>query len=585
MAYDYKNAIKATLEYLNIQDNDITYIENTNERGFIYELEDEKIVIFIAPIGCKKNNTQNWIDTRDSGVKERKITYKYAVDNSYKYFFLCVNSEQERYKDFFFSIESNEEKISDISFRKKESVKGTGTQVNIPRQFIPKRKFERICTDKGVWISAIKKDYINDYLMLFDNRLYDESFYKNTSSIEENKLGEKIDIKEQTNIGYNKIFYGIPGCGKSYTIDAMLNHKPGFEDEAIKNKITTRADESDVIRTTFYLDYSNSDFIGQIYPCVEKEEVKNSDGSIGYKNLVTYKRIPGPFTKALLRAYQHLIDNDSSQVYLIIEEINRGNAAAIFGDVFQLLDRKNGDSEYPINNEFIESYLKENLENIDNLPPEYNLERIIIPHNLTIFATMNTSDQNVFPLDTAFKRRWKRERVVNDWDRADNELKKMYIPFSNITWEQFAKTINGEMISRSLKRDAPISEDKQMGTYFATKDMLTDKSYSEKKEKKLSLDEDLVKLNNFENNVLDYLYNDVTKFDHSILFENQLYSADAIYERMNRYASSILNNLDNKEGTEKVETKCLFSDVLDNEITDKMVRNSLKVDGKNEKEN
>lgn len=295
--------------------------------------------------------------------------------------------------------------------------------------------------------------------------------------------------------GYNKIFYGIPGCGKSYKIDAMLNHKPEFVDEAIKNKIVKKADESDIIRTTFYLDYSNSDFIGQIYPCVEKVEVSNDDGSVDYKSIVTYKRIPGPFTKALLRAYQHLIDKDKSQVYLIIEEINRGNAAAIFGDTFQLLDRKNGDSEYPINNEFIESYLKENLDNIESLPSSYNLEKIMIPHNLTIFATMNTSDQNVFPLDTAFKRRWNRERITNDWGKVGH-IKGMYIPYTDITWENFAKTINKEMISQSIKKDAPISEDKQMGAYFASEDMLTDGP----------MEKDDVKLSNFENNILPELF-------------------------------------------------------------------------------
>lgn len=375
---------------------------------------------------------------------------------------------------------------------------------------------------------------------------------------------EKVNTNNNdiSGIGYNKIFYGIPGCGKSYKIDAMLNHKPEFVDEAIKNKIAKKADESDIIRTTFYLDYSNSDFIGQIYPCVEKVEVNNDDGSVDYKSIVTYKRIPGPFTKALLRAYQHLIDKDNSQVYLIIEEINRGNAAAIFGNTFQLLDRKNGDSEYPINNEFIESYLKENLKNIESLPSNYNLERIMIPHNLTIFATMNTSDQNVFPLDTAFKRRWNRERITNDWENVGH-IKDMYVPYTDITWENFAKTINKEMISQSIKKDAPISEDKQMGAYFANEDMLTDGP----------MEKDDVKLSNFENNILDYLYNDVTKFDHSILFEKQLNSIDNIYERINLYIDAI-----NETGAEQAESKCVFNKVFVDEITEQMLGFVTKAD-------
>ena len=405
---------------------------------------------------------------------------------------------------------------------------------------------------------AIKAENVSDELKKLNNHFYKEST---------NTVVKFDQVVEQNNafndsIGFNKIFYGIPGCGKSYKIDAMLNHKPEFVDESIKNKIVKKANESDIIRTTFYLDYSNSDFIGQIYPCVEKVEVNNDDGSVDYKSIVTYKRIPGPFTKALLRAYQHLIDKDNSQVYLIIEEINRGNAAAIFGDTFQLLDRKNGDSEYPINNEFIESYLKENLDNIESLPPSYNLEKIMIPHNLTIFATMNTSDQNVFPLDTAFKRRWNRERITNDWENVGH-IKDMYVPYTDITWENFAKTINKEMISQSINKDAPISEDKQMGAYFANEDMLTDEP----------MEKDDVKLSNFENNILDYLYNDVTKFDHSILFEKQLNSIDNIYERINLYIDAI-----NETGAEQAESKCVFNKVFVDEITEQMLGFVTKAD-------
>ena len=405
---------------------------------------------------------------------------------------------------------------------------------------------------------SIKTENVSDELKKLNNHFYKESA---------NTVVKFDQVVEQNNafndsIGFNKIFYGIPGCGKSYKIDAMLNHKPEFVDEAIKNKIVKKANESDIIRTTFYLDYSNSDFIGQIYPCVEKVEVNNDDGSVDYKSIVTYKRIPGPFTKALLRAYQHLIDKDNSQVYLIIEEINRGNAAAIFGDTFQLLDRKNGDSEYPINNEFIESYLKENLDNIESLPPSYNLEKIMIPHNLTIFATMNTSDQNVFPLDTAFKRRWNRERITNDWENVGH-IKDMYVPYTDITWENFAKTINKEMISQSINKDAPISEDKQMGAYFANEDMLTDEP----------MEKDDVKLSNFENNILDYLYNDVTKFDHSILFEKQLNSIDNIYERINLYIDAI-----NETGAEQAESKCVFNKVFVDEITEQMLGFVTKAD-------
>lgn len=224
-------------------------------------------------------------------------------------------------------------------------------------------------------------------------------------------------------------------------------------------------------------------------------------------------------------------------VYLVIEEINRGNAAAIFGDVFQLLDRLKednedgrvvGDSEYPISNAFIEGYFDrvnkkaEQSEGVKKI--NFKKGKIIIPHNLTILATMNTSDQNVFPLDTAFKRRWDREKVVTEWSDVNN-IKYMYIPCSSITWKQFVTTINQKMLQESQNGDVSVSEDKQIGPYFVHESMLSaTKNTGGKKE-----------LTAFVNNVLDYLYNDVTKFDHSILFDKKIYTYDTFYELMEEY--------------------------------------------------
>ena len=296
-----------------------------------------------------------------------------------------------------------------------------------------------------------------------------------------------------TQMGYNKIFYGIPGCGKSWHIE---------------NRVLENVDKvNDVFRTTFYLDYSNSDFIGQIYP-----KVVNND--------VVYEFVPGPFTKALERAYRC----PDKMIYLVIEEINRGNAAAIFGDTFQLLDRlkenkglyQKGDSEYPITNQFIEDYLTKQGQYNSN-------KKIYIPNNLTILATMNTSDQNVFPLDTAFKRRWDRERVVGDWNKCT--FKDKFIPFTDITWEKFADDVNQQILN---DEEGIISEDKQMGPFFATVDMFVDQAYCENNEdNKKALDK-------FINNVIDYLFNDVSKFNHEIIFDKDLKSFDALDKQINK---------------------------------------------------
>lgn len=347
----------------------------------------------------------------------------------------------------------------------------------------------------------------NAYLSQILSTLFDFRDSQDDAEIEE-------DEDESDEVGCNKIFYGVPGCGKSWYVEHVL---------------LNGIDEKNKFRTTFYLDYSNSDFVGQIYPSINK----GIDSKGNQTSKVDYIRNPGPFTKALARAY-----STKQHVYLVIEEINRGNAAAIFGDLFQLLDRLQedkkdgriaGDSEYPINNEFIEGYLKEAKDSEGNpiniqIPAE--ISKIYIPHNLTIYATMNTSDQNVFPLDTAFKRRWQRERVVTDWSDVADELKNAYVPGTDIKWQDFVQKINEAIVEPS--DSGTISEDKQLGAYFVNKDMLTITPFNMDTTDK----EEQNKIRNFINNVIDYLYNDVTKFDHKKLFNDKLTSYEKTYENV-----------------------------------------------------
>lgn len=371
------------------------------------------------------------------------------------------------------------------------------------------RAYEDVYTEletREKYIYYLIEDHRDERIVYSYNRSNKNSLNANSSN-GNSTSADHVANGDSNNkkVGYNKIFYGIPGCGKSYHVE---------------NKVLKDVNKKDnVFRTTFYLDYSNSDFIGQIYPHVEDEKV-------------TYEPIPGPFTKALERAL-----STDEMVYLVIEEINRGNAAAIFGDTFQLLDRLKkdnpdgrlvGDSEYPISNAFIEGYFDKRNKDIEKSGGvnkiKFTKGRIIIPHNLTILATMNTSDQNVFPLDTAFKRRWDREKVVTEWSEV-GDIKKMYIPCSSITWEQFATTINNKMLQESQSGDVAISEDKQMGPYFIHENMLS-------KVENTGTNDDLIA---FVSNVLDYLYNDVTKFDHSILFDKNIISYDMLYEKMRVY--------------------------------------------------
>ena len=207
--------------------------------------------------------------------------------------------------------------------------------------------------------------------------------------------------------GENVLLYGVPGSGKSWTIEHEYC-KPG----------------SIVERLVFHPDYTYSDFIGQILPAVAE------DGQ------VSYKFTPGPFTNILREAY----NNPGKEYILIIEEINRGNAPAIFGEVFQLLDRKVeirdidddgypiGTSEYGITNMNIaeEMYGKDR-----------KTEKVRIPSNLSIIGTMNTSDQNVFTLDTAFQRRWDMRLIENDFSNVDPTLADAEILDTTVTWRNF----------------------------------------------------------------------------------------------------------------------------------------------------
>ena len=196
---------------------------------------------------------------------------------------------------------------------------------------------------------------------------------------------------------------------------------------------------------------------------------------------VSYDFVPGPFTNVLKNAY-----NDPSGKYiLVIDEINRGNAPAIFGEVFQLLDRDNdGNSDYDINNADIAEkvYGKNNAD-----------KPIKIPSNLWIVATMNTSDQNVFTLDTAFQRRFSMQLIENKFD-SSHSYKDNKILDTDVSWQTFCEAINEAITENS--GEVSSMEDKRLGVYFITENELKDKKL-------------------FAYKVLKYLWDDVFKFDKS----------------------------------------------------------------------
>lgn len=294
---------------------------------------------------------------------------------------------------------------------------------------------------------------------------------------------ELFDYATTKGIATNMIFFGTPGCGKSYHIEHDILGKDKTTKEYTGDFL-----KENIIRTTFYQDYSYTDFVGQILPKIVK-------GAEGEKDTVEYIFNPGPFTLALIQA----ISNPTKKVALVVEEINRGNAPAIFGDIFQLLDRdENNISEYGIVNVSMIDYLNDFTFTVDGVKKTYKFTEIKIPGNLYIYATMNTSDQNVYTLDTAFVRRWDREKIKNTFAKCTFKGKK--VPGMDCTWQKFVDDINACIASHL--EDLQVNEDKQIGAFFVKESLL-----SESAEK-------------FAYKVFDYLWNDVAKLDHGIFFNH-----------------------------------------------------------------
>ena len=300
------------------------------------------------------------------------------------------------------------------------------------------------------------------------------------------------------------IYYGVPGSGKSHEI----KHK--LEEEY---KIPEEKQDVFVERTVFHPEYTNADFIGQIMP-------KLVQGKTDF----VFK--PGPFTSILKKA---LCDSQNRYV-LVIEEINRGNAAAIFGELFQLLDRiddaskttsHNGSlntygkgwSEYFVMNSEINNYIRDSDDTFDGKALDINgihfsaNTGIRLPPNLSILATMNTSDQNVFTLDNAFQRRWDMkliENVFGDTEEEINQRNAFVDSAKQIIWEKFQTAINIKI--GKMSEDAGLSsmEDKRLGCWFV---------------KAIKLGNDyIISKDLFAEKVLKYLWDDAFKFCREKVF-------------------------------------------------------------------
>lgn len=354
------------------------------------------------------------------------------------------------------------------------------------------------------------------------------------------------NTKPQSNKAFplQQIYYGAPGTGKSFDIDRITK-------------------TYSTIRTTFHPDSDYSTFVGAYKPTMTKSKVYGAQGPVldngseVEENRITYTFIKQAFLKAYLGAWKKYAEggDEVQPQFLVIEEINRGNCAQIFGDLFQLLDRSsNGFSTYPIE---ADADLQKEIENAFNEEYEYKIEGdldvagavkgytsnygkslsediksgrvLLLPNNLYIWATMNTSDQSLFPIDSAFKRRWdwKYVRITNGYERDEEGHFKLddqgqRVPLNwqikvdaetKFDWWNFIQAINEKIA------DATSSDDKKLGYFFC----------------KPQGDSKTIDAETFVGKVIFYLWNDVFKDEDADIFKlgaksptfDQFYTEDA----------------------------------------------------------
>lgn len=394
-----------------------------------------------------------------------------------------------------------------------------GSEIYSNQIFIQQMKSQLNLSDDACW-------FVSDISIRNQNELILKTTIVNPNGSEEyedtaslHAAWESLDITlidKDTDIGKerNRIIFGAPGTGKSHKL----------EDDS-------KQFGENMERVTFHPNYSYAQFVGTYKP-IQGENPTD----------IKYEYVPGPF----MRTYVNALNNPEEKFLLLIEEINRANVAAVFGDIFQLLDRKNGVSEYPIaTSEDIKKHLLEKLDclknqDINELSDEEKkmyLE-MKIPENMYIWATMNSADQGVFPMDTAFKRRWEFEYISVNEPEQVAKIEKYVIPMCAnteqgyyVNWNDLRTRINSILID-----NCKVNEDKLLGPFFISKNVLDDiKANKDEKDRILAIDKEyrsdednnilaeickkeISYMKAFESKVIMYLFEDVMKMRAEKIF-------------------------------------------------------------------
>lgn len=393
------------------------------------------------------------------------------------------------------------------------------------------------------------KVYFEYFINIFDSRPYMNSSNNNNIDV----------VKTNINQPLQQIYYGAPGTGKSHATNEVTSYYP------------------DTVRTTFHPDSDYSTFVGAYKPTMTKvrkavvigqdeKEVKPLECNSEWEEKIAYKFVKQAFLKAYVKAWKKFAETcveggELAPQLLVIEEINRGNCAQIFGDLFQLLDRKQNFSEYPVDadadickalmeadTEDNPSFGADGLQLTDEQKAYVNNvyggkpiadkickgQVLVLPPNLYIWATMNTSDQSLFPIDSAFKRRWewKYMKIKEGKDKDGNKLDWKIVvkdkdggivkikDEDSLSWWAFIQKINDIIATMTS------SADKQLGYFFCKAD-----------------NDGIINGETFVSKVIFYLWNDVFKdygFDDASLFRYKV-----------------------KEGEQEVEKDLTFPDFYD----------------------
>ena len=357
------------------------------------------------------------------------------------------------------------------------------------------------------------------------------------STVKAQQQVHQEQIEADVSRPHNWILFGAPGTGKSYVIDQAAKQYPHC-------------------RVTFHPDYTYAQFVGAYKPVPSQQTASG----------ITYGFVPGPFVNTLIES----LENPNTPHILIIEEINRADPAAVFGDVFQLLDRNDeGSSEYSVRtSQELKDYLqgklsantKEtlralivNLDQSETDAPDYDCSEIAIPNNMYIWASMNSADQGVFPMDTAFKRRWTFQYLPIDSDNG--MLQSADGAFLSEHWDEIRTNIN--KLLKSQGRDIP--EDKLLGPYFlSARELHNDDEDAEQNAQNF--------VHVFASKVIMYLFEDTARYCRAQVFripdesQGQLYLSDLLRNlNTNRpdlgiFAESVAPTLENPENTDSEES-------------------------------